>query len=58
MKIGISLSLKFLTQFSPSTSKLHEFSPFNQILLSLFDVSNVFYNSFLANIEARMHQMV
>jgi len=32
------------------------FSPFNKILLSLFDVSNVFQDSFLANIEAEMCQ--
>jgi len=31
---------------------LCEFSPFNQILLNLFDVSNVFHDSFLATIEA------
>jgi len=28
-------------------------SYFNQILLSLFDTSNVFHDSFLANIEAK-----
>jgi len=28
-----------LTQFSPPTLQMFEFSPFNKILLSLFDVS-------------------
>jgi len=32
------------------------FSPFNKILLSLFNVSNVSQDSFLANIEAEMCQ--
>jgi len=47
-----------LTQFSPSTSKLRGFSPFNQIVLSLVDVSNVFHDSFLDNIQAKMCQTV
>jgi len=31
-----------LVQFSRSTLAKHEFSPFNKILLSLFDISNTF----------------
>jgi len=34
-----------LYQFSPSFFKMREFSPFNQILLSLSDVSNTFHDS-------------
>jgi len=34
-----------LDQFSPSYFKIRGFSPFNQILLSLFDISNTFHNS-------------
>jgi len=43
-----------LAQFSPSTSKLREFSPYNPTLLSLFDVSNAFHDRFLVNIEAKI----
>jgi len=43
MKIVISLS-ENLDQFSPAFLEMREFSFFNQILLSLFDVSNVFFN--------------
>jgi len=42
--------------FSPPTLQMFGFSHFNKILLSLFDVSNVFQDSFLANIEAEMYQ--
>jgi len=35
---------------------MFEFSPFNKILLSLFDVSNVFQDSLLVNIEVEMCQ--
>jgi len=34
-----------LNQFSPPSFEIREFSPFNQILLSLFDISNAFHNS-------------
>jgi len=34
-----------LNQFSPLSFEIYEFSHFNQILLSLFDISNVFHNS-------------
>jgi len=33
-----------LTKFSLLTLEMYEFSLFNQILLSLFDVSNTFLN--------------
>jgi len=45
-----------MTQFSPPTLQMFGFSPFNKILLSLFDISNIFQDSFLANIEAEMCQ--
>jgi len=32
-------------QFSPSSLEMREFSHFNQILLSLFEVSNAFYDN-------------
>jgi len=35
---------------------MFEFNHFNKILLNLFDVSNVFQDNFLANIEAEMCQ--
>jgi len=34
-----------LDQFNPSSFEIHGFSPFNQILLNLFDISSTFYNS-------------
>jgi len=37
---------------------MYGFSHFNQILLSLFDVSNVFYDNIWVNIEAKMCQTV
>jgi len=43
-----------LTQFDLSTLKLREFSSFNKLLLSLFDVSNAFHDSFLANVEVKI----
>jgi len=33
-----------LDQFSPSSLEIHGFSPFNQILLELFDISYAFQN--------------
>jgi len=33
-----------LDKFSPSSFEIHEFSPYNQILLGLFDVSYTFQN--------------
>jgi len=35
---------------------MREFSHFNQILLSLVNVSNAFYDNFWVNIEAKMCQ--
>jgi len=34
-----------LTQFDLSTLEIHEFSHSNQILLSIFDISNVLYDN-------------
>jgi len=34
-----------LDQFSLLCVEIREFSPFNQILLSLFDISSMFYSS-------------
>jgi len=34
-----------LNQFSPSSFEIRGFSPFNQILLNLFDISSAFHNS-------------
>jgi len=36
---------EILDQFSHSYFKIRGFSPFNQILLSLFDISSAFHNS-------------
>jgi len=47
-----------LIQFGLSILKLRKFSPFNQLLLSLFDVSNRCHDSFLTNVEAKMCQTV
>jgi len=37
---------------------VHKFSLYNQILLSLFDVSNAFHDCFLAHIEVKMCQTI
>jgi len=37
---------------------MREFSPSYQILLSLFDILNVFYDNIFVNIEAKMYQTV
>ena len=37
--------IKTFDQFSPSSFKMREFSPFNQIWLSLSDVSSTFHDS-------------
>jgi len=37
---------------------MREFSHFNQILLSLFDVSSTFHDSIQVNMEAKMCQTV
>jgi len=34
-----------LNQYSVLSFEIREFSPFNQILLSLFDISSAFHNS-------------
>jgi len=47
-----------LNQFSPSSFEIRGFSPFNQILLSLFDISSAFHNSIWFNIKAKMCQTV
>jgi len=47
-----------LDQFSSSSFEIRGFSSFNQILLSLFDISIVFHNSILLNIKAKMCQTV
>jgi len=47
-----------LNQFSPSSFEIRGFSPFNQILLSLFNISNTFHNSIWLNIKAKMCQTV
>jgi len=38
---------KILDQFSHSYSEIRRFSHFNQILLSLFDISSAFHNIIL-----------
>jgi len=45
-----------LTQFSPPILQMFGLSLLNKNLLSLFDVSNLFQDSFLANIETKMCQ--
>jgi len=37
---------------------MHKFNSSYQILLSLFDILNTFYDNILINIEAKMCQMV
>jgi len=49
---------KILDQFSPSSFKICESSSFNQILLNLFDISNMFHNSIWLNIKTKMCQTV
>jgi len=39
------IHLETFDQFSLLSFKLREFNHFNQILLSLFDISSVFHNS-------------
>jgi len=41
-----------LDQFNLLFFEIREFNPFNQILLSLFDISNAFHNNFGLNIKA------
>jgi len=45
-----------LDQFSPLSFKIREFNHFNQILLSLFDISSAFHNNIWLNIKAKMCQ--
>jgi len=45
MNILKLVHFKILNQFSSSSFKICEFNHFNQILLSLFDISNMFHNS-------------
>jgi len=47
-----------LDQFSPPSLEMRRFSPFNQILLSLFDISSAFHNSIWLNIKAKICQTV
>jgi len=47
-----------LDQFSHSFFEIREFSPLNQILLSLFDILSVFHNSIWLNIKAKMCQTI
>jgi len=47
-----------LVQFSPQILQMFEFSLFNQIVLSLFNISNEFEDNFLANIEVTVCQTV
>jgi len=37
---------------------MHEFSPYYQILVSLFDILSAFYDNIWFNIEAKMCQTV
>jgi len=47
-----------LNQFSPLYFEIRGFSSFNQILLSLFDISNASHNIIWLNIKAKMCQTV
>jgi len=49
---------KTFDQFSNLSFEIHEFSHFNQILLSLFDISNTFHNSIWFNIKTKMFQTI
>jgi len=40
-----SVYFETLNQFSPSSFEIRGFSPFNQILLNLFDISSAFHTS-------------
>ena len=44
-EIWVQSLIKTFDQFSPSSFKMYEFSPFNQILLSLSDISSAFHDS-------------
>jgi len=52
------INFETLNQFSHSSFEIRGFSPFNQILLSLFDISSVFHNSIWLKIKAKMCQTV
>jgi len=52
------VNFETLDQFSHSSFEVRGFSPFNQILLSLFDISSTFHNSIWLNIKAKMCQRV
>jgi len=54
MNFGIN-HFESLDQFSPSSYEI-EFILFNQILLSLFDISSTFYNNIWLNIKTKMCQ--
>jgi len=47
-----------LDQFSHSSFEIRGFSPFNQILLGLFDILNAFHNNILVNIKTKMCQII
>jgi len=47
-----------LDQFSISSLETRGFSSFNQILLSLFDISSTFHNSIWLNIKTKMCQTI
>jgi len=60
-RLRVKLKLVYFQNFDLiwfPISKLSGFNPFNQILLSIFDVSNAFYDSFLVNFETKMCQTV
>jgi len=51
------VNFQTLDQFSPSFFKIRGFSYFNQILLSLFNISSAFHNSiWLKNIKTKICQ--
>jgi len=52
------VNFETLDQSNPSSFEIHGFSPFNQILLSLFDISSAFHNSIWLNIKAKMCETV
>ena len=49
---------KILDQFSHLSFEIREFNSFNQILLTLFDISSAFHNGIWLNIKAQMCQII
>ena len=56
VKFGICFFFETFDQFSLSSLEMREFSLSNLILLSLVDISNVFYDNIWVNIKVKMSE--